>query len=233
MRQIVLDTETTGIDPKKGHRIIEIGCVELENRRLTGRHYHVYINPEREIEQEAIAVHGITNEQVADKPKFYQIAEEFLAFIRGAQLVIHNAAFDVGFIDHEYNKLSQPPIRATEEVCTVLDTLALARDLHPGQKNNLDALCRRYGIDNSHRVLHGALLDAEILADVYLLMTGGQTKFNLRGDSGSNGQGGIKRLSPERAPLKVLMATADELMNHNDRLSIVEKEGGTCLWTKD
>lgn len=232
MRQIVLDTETTGIDPKAGHRIIEIGCVEVENRRLTGRHYHVYINPEREIEKEAIEVHGITNEQVADKPKFREIADEFLAFIQGAQLVIHNAAFDVGFIDHEYNLLAQPPIKSTTDVCSVLDTLALARQMHPGQKNNLDALCRRYGIDNSHRVLHGALLDAEILADVYLLMTGGQTKLNLKGDSDAANDGGIRRLADERLPLKVVAASADELTLHNERLSLVQKEGGRCLWAK-
>ncbi len=232
MRQVVLDTETTGIDPKKGHKIIEIGCVELENRRLTGRHYHVYINPQREIEQEAIDVHGITNEQVADKPLFRDIAVEFLDFIKGSQLVIHNAPFDIGFMDHEFNQLASPPIKATADVCGILDSLTLARDLHPGQKNNLDALCRRYGIDNSHRILHGALLDAEILADVYLLMTGGQTKLNLKGESDSVSAGGITRVSSARQPFKVIQATADELVEHTTRLDVITKESGQCIWNK-
>ena len=175
MRQIVLDTETTGIDPKEGHRIIEIGCVEVVNRRLTGNHFHVYINPGRHIEQEAIEVHGITNEFLTDKPTFAQVAQEFVNFIKGAQLVIHNAPFDVGFMDHEFGMEPSTKGVITNQICDVLDTLTLARQMHPGQKNNLDALCKRYGIDNSHRTLHGALLDAEILADVYLLMTGGQT----------------------------------------------------------
>ncbi len=232
MRQIVLDTETTGINPKEGHRIIEIGCVELVNRRLTGNHYHVYINPQREVEQEAIEVHGITNEFLADKPSFKAIADGFVDFIRDAQLVIHNAPFDVGFMDHEFSMLRGNTIK-TEEICTVLDTLMLARKMHPGQKNNLDALCRRYGIDNSHRELHGALLDAEILADVYLMMTGGQTALNLSGQSSGNDQATseqIIRLSSDRKPLKVIQASADELEQHERRLDIVEKEGGACLW---
>ncbi|MBC3767336.1 DNA polymerase III subunit epsilon [Neptunicella marina] len=232
MRQIVLDTETTGIDPKQGHRIIEIGCVELVNRRLTGNHFHVYINPERIIEAEAIEVHGITNEQLVGEPVFKDIAEDFINFIKGAELVIHNASFDVGFMDHEFGLLKNCSIRKTAEVCTVLDTLALARNLHPGQKANLDALCKRYGIDNSHRVLHGALLDAEILADVYLLMTGGQTDLNLSGKSGDNKQSGgedIVRLASDRKPLKIVKATADELEQHEQRLDLVAK-GGNCLW---
>lgn len=233
MRQIVLDTETTGLDPKQGHRIIEIGCVEMINRRLTGNTYHVYINPQRLVEQEAIEVHGITNEYLADKPVFSAIAKEFIDFISGAQLVIHNAPFDIGFMDHEFSRLSGLAVKKSAQICTVLDSLDLARQIHPGQKNNLDALCRRYGIDNSHREKHGALLDAEILADVYLMMTGGQTDLNLSGKA--NTEGGmqietIRRLSADRKPLKVVMATADELEQHESRLDIVAEKGGACIW---
>jgi len=175
MRQVVLDTETTGIGD--GHRIIEIGCVELVNRKLTGRHYHQYINPERLVDPEAMEVHGITDEFLQDKPLFAQISADFIEFIQGAQLVIHNAPFDVGFMDMEF--ALQGGLPKTRDICSVLDTLVLAREMHPGQRNSLDALCRRYGIDNSHRELHGALLDSEILADVYLMMTGGQTDLVL------------------------------------------------------
>lgn len=233
MRQIVLDTETTGIEPKEGHRIIEIGCVEVVNRKLTGNHYHVYINPQRIVEQEAIEVHGITNEFLADKPVFKDIAHDFVDFIRGAQLVIHNAPFDVGFMDHEFNLNGPTRGTVTSEICGVLDTLVLARQMHPGQKNNLDALCRRYGIDNSHRELHGALLDAEILADVYLMMTGGQTSLNLAGKSAGENAGGveqIRRIERSGNKLKVIQASADELKHHEERLDIVEKAGGSCLW---
>ncbi|GGF80780.1 DNA polymerase III subunit epsilon [Alteromonas lipolytica] len=224
MRQIVLDTETTGIDPKEGHRIIEIGCVEVINRRLTGNHFHVYINPKREIEQEAIEVHGITNEFLADKPVFADVADEFIEFIRGGQLVIHNAPFDVGFMDHEFAMHGPTANVKTKEICGVLDTLVLARDMHPGQKNNLDALCKRYGIDNSHRELHGALLDAEILADVYLMMTGGQTDLNLSGNSQANTGGAevIRRIPRNGNKLKVIQATADELTQHEARLDLVQ-----------
>ena len=233
MRQIVLDTETTGIDPKQGHRIVEIGCVEMINRRLTGNTFHVYINPQRIVEQEAIAVHGITNEFLADKPVFSAIAKDFIDFIKGGQLVIHNAPFDVGFMDSEFAKMISLAGQKTADICTVLDTLDMARQLHPGQKNNLDALCRRYGIDNSHREKHGALLDAEILADVYLMMTGGQTDLNLSGKA--NAEGGaqvetIRRLPTDRKPLKVVTATADELGQHELRLDLVMKKGGSCLW---
>jgi len=231
MRQIVLDTETTGIDPKEGHRIIEIGCVEVVNRRLTGNHFHVYINPGRHIEQEAIEVHGITNEFLADKPTFYQVAQEFVSFIKGAQLVIHNAPFDVGFMDHEFGMEASTKGVITNQICDVLDTLTLARQMHPGQKNNLDALCKRYGIDNSHRTLHGALLDAEILADVYLLMTGGQTKLKLASSSGSDADStAIRRINRSANKLKVIKASADEITQHEARLDIVEKAGGKCLW---
>ena len=231
MRQIVLDTETTGIDPKEGHRIIEIGCVEVVNRRLTGNHFHVYINPRRHIEQEAIEVHGITNEFLADKPTFSQVAQEFVSFIKGAQLVIHNAPFDVGFMDHEFGMEASTKGVITNQICDVLDTLTLARQMHPGQKNNLDALCKRYGIDNSHRTLHGALLDAEILADVYLLMTGGQTKLKLASSSGSDADStAIRRINRSANKLKVIKASADEITQHEARLDIVEKAGGKCLW---
>jgi len=231
MRQIVLDTETTGIDPKEGHRVIEIGCVEVVNRRLTGNHFHVYINPGRHIEQEAIEVHGITNEFLADKPTFSQVAQEFVSFIKGAQLVIHNAPFDVGFMDHEFGMEASTKGVITNQICDVLDTLTLARQMHPGQKNNLDALCKRYGIDNSHRTLHGALLDAEILADVYLLMTGGQTKLKLASSSGSDADStAIRRINRSANKLKVIKASADEITQHEARLDIVEKAGGKCLW---
>ena len=233
MRQIVLDTETTGIDPKEGHRIIEIGCVELVNRRLTGNHFHVYINPGRHIEQEAIDVHGITNEFLSDKPVFADVAEEFVNFIRDAELVIHNAPFDVGFMDHEF--AMEPKTRSvkTAAICSVLDTLTLARQKHPGQKNNLDALCKRYGIDNSHRTLHGALLDAEILADVYLMMTGGQKALNLSGQGNGENDGqaeAVRRVKRSANKLKVIHASADEITQHEARLDIVEQSAGNCLW---
>lgn len=235
MRQIVLDTETTGLEPHLGHRVIEIGCVEVIGRKLTGRHYHQYINPEREVDQGAIEVHGITNEFLHDKPRFAAIAAEFWEFVRGAELVIHNAAFDIGFLNHEFARLSRGPV--TNE-CTVLDTLALARQKHPGQKNSLDALCKRYGIDNSHRDLHGALLDAEILADVYLLMTGGQTALELGSESQASAQQAsgpvsLGRISSDRRPLRVIQASAIELEAHQNKLKVIEKaSGGNCLWLK-
>ena len=230
-RQIVLDTETTGIDPKQGHRIIEIGCVELINRRLTGNNFHVYINPQRSIEEEAIDVHGITNEFLKGKPLFSDVAHEFYEYIKGAELVIHNAPFDVGFMDNEFHHLNKS-YPATKDYCEILDTLVMARNLHPGQKNSLDALCRRYDIDNSKRTLHGALLDSEILADVYLWMTGGQTKLNLANgneNTQNSKQGNIVRLSSERPKLKVVHASADELNEHEARLKVVNKDGNT-LW---
>lgn len=229
-RQIVLDTETTGINPQEGHRVIEIGCVELINRRLTGNTFHVYLNPDRFIEEEAIRIHGITNEFVADKPRFREVATDFFRFVEGAELVIHNAAFDVGFLNHEFKLLAQP-LPPVDSVCAILDTLALARDLHPGQKNNLDALCRRYDINNAHRTFHGALLDAEILADVYLAMTGGQVSLNLahqqQGEQQSGqGSAGLQR----RKSLTVVQATAAELEAHEKRLDLVQKKSGGCLW---
>ncbi|TDX29174.1 DNA polymerase-3 subunit epsilon [Modicisalibacter xianhensis] len=239
MRQIVLDTETTGIDPKEGHRLIEIGAVEVINRRLTGRTYHQYINPDREIEAEAIEIHGITNERVAGEPRFAEVADAFWEFIRGAELVIHNAAFDVGFIDHEFTMLhaqrGDPRLGPVADHCGVLDTLKLARDKHPGQRNNLDALCKRYDIDNGHRVLHGALLDAEILADVYLAMTGGQTALILdaeaQGGSAESGSAsGIRRLSSDRPRLAVTRLSGPELTAHHDKLASIREKSGQCHW---
>ncbi|GIU02840.1 DNA polymerase III subunit epsilon [Shewanella algidipiscicola] len=232
-RQVILDTETTGMNQGAGaiyfgHRIIEIGCVEVINRKLTGRHYHEYINPMQAIDEEAIAVHGITNEFVANKPVFAQISQSFIDFIAGAEIVAHNANFDVSFMDHEFSLL-QPKGPKTSDICQILDSLELAKFLHPGQKNNLDALCKRYGIDNSRRDLHGALLDAEILADVYLIMTGGQTKFELSNEKLGQEGGGIQRLAPDRAKLKVIAAAADELNMHEQRLDLVEKSG-QCIW---
>lgn len=176
-RQIVLDTETTGLDPAKGDRIIEMGCVELVNRRLTGNNLHYYFNPDRIVEEGALKVHGISNEFLHDKPRFYEVVDKLMVFLKGAELIIHNAEFDVGFINSELSLLRRSPYGTIQEHCEILDTLALARQLHPGQRNSLDALCKRYQIDNSRRKLHGALLDAEILASVYLVMTGGQKKL--------------------------------------------------------
>lgn len=226
MRQIILDTETTGIDPKEGHRLVEIGAVEMINRRLTGNSYHQYINPERHIDAEVVAVHGIDDEKVANEPVFADVADEFWAFIAGAELVIHNAAFDVGFIDHELAMLNkkrrEPVLGPVAEHCRILDTLGLARQKHPGQRNNLDALCKRYEIDNGHRVLHGALLDAEILADVYLAMTGGQTALTLEtgNQSADNQQEGseqgltVQRLTLSPGQLKVIVPDAAEQAAH-------------------
>jgi DNA polymerase-3 subunit epsilon len=234
-RQIILDTETTGISTAEDHRIIEIGCVEMVNRRLTGNTFHQYINPEREIDAGAIEVHGITNEFLADKPLFDEIAEDFLAFIDGAELVIHNAPFDVGFIDHELKKLDGEE-RRVNTLCGVLDTLKLARDKHPGQKNNLDALCKRYEVDNSNRELHGALLDAEILADVYLAMTGGQVSMLLAADepdlaASSDDEDIVADTTPRK--LKVIRASEEELSEHEKMLEVVNKKsGGECVWMK-
>lgn len=233
MRQIVLDTETTGLEVSQGHRIIEIGCVEVVNRKLTGQHFHRYLNPERDIDEGAIEVHGITNEYLLDKPLFKDVAEEFLDFIKGSELIIHNAPFDVGFINNELKLLDRnnPPLA---DACSVVDTLIMARRMHPGQKNNLNALCKRYGVDNSQRELHGALLDAEILADVYLLMTGGQTTLRLAVEDKMSGSGSADSqqvlLDGNRKPLKVIRATSEELMAHQARLEALKEEGGHCLW---
>jgi DNA polymerase-3 subunit epsilon len=232
MRQVVLDTETTGLEASQGHRIIEIGCVELVNRRATGRHYHQYLQPDREIDPGAVEVHGISNDFLADKPRFEDIVQDFLGFVQGAELVIHNASFDVGFIDVELARLG-PHLGRVRDHCAVLDTLALARDKHPGQKNNLDALCRRYTVDNSNRELHGALLDARILADVYLAMTGGQVSLALGQEqaAGEVGEETVRRLAPDRRPLRVIHADAAELDAHAERLCAIDQaSGGACLW---
>ena len=229
-RQVVLDTETTGLNPKEGHRIIEIGCVELINRRLTDRQFHMYINPERLVDAGAMEVHGISNEFLQDKPVFKDVVDDFIDFIRGAELVIHNAPFDVGFMDHEFGLLN-PNAEKTADFCTVFDSLVYARKKHPGQRNSLDALCKRYGIDNSHRDLHGALLDAEILSDVYLLMTGGQLSMLEEDDTAEGGVvQEIQRLSSDRPALKVIQCSADELIEHQKTLEMLEKSSGACLW---
>ncbi|GGO80580.1 DNA polymerase III subunit epsilon [Marinobacterium nitratireducens] len=231
MRQIIMDTETTGLEPAEGHNIIEIGCVEMVGRKLTGRTYHRYIKPDREVDQEAIEVHGITNEFLADKPRFAEIAQEFIDFIDGAELIIHNAAFDVGFMDTEFERNGRP--ERTRQICRVTDSLMLARRKHPGQKNNLDALCKRYGIDNSHRELHGALLDSEILADVYLALTGGQLKLDTGEDADSDdtGESRIRRIEPGRYSLRVVAANDEELKAHQAFLSLLaKKSGGPSVW---
>jgi DNA polymerase III subunit epsilon len=232
MRQIVLDVETTGLDASSGHRIIEIGCVELVNRRPTGQKFHRYLNPEREIDAGALAVHGIELSQLTQAPKFAEVCGELIAFIDGAELIIHNAPFDVGFLDAELARL--PGMRAVCAMCRVLDTLALARSLHPGQRNSLDALCKRYSVDNTRRELHGALLDAGILVDVYLAMTGGQSALAL--DTGADRSAARigDPVSALRAPgiqLPMPVASADELRQHEAMLDLIHKaSGGKVLW---
>ena len=235
MRQIVLDTETTGLEVSQGHRIIEIGCVELVDRKLTGNHYHQYINPQREIDQGAIEVHGITTDFLADKPLFERIAADFIEFVAGAELIIHNAPFDLGFLNNELQRMGSANARL-EDTSAVIDTLVMARAKHPGQRNNLDALCQRYMVDNSQRDLHGALLDAEILADVYLTMTGGQTALQLS-DNGGDGSDGLAqveqiiRLDADRKPLPIVRASAEELAAHDAQLdAIASGSGGKVLW---
>lgn len=234
-RIIVLDTETTGLNPQEGHRVIEIGCVELINRRLTGNRFHVYINPERIIDNGAIAVHGITNEFLQDKARFKDICADFIAFIDEAELVIHNAPFDVGFINHEFALLGSVA-KTVDDYCAVFDTLAFARKKHPGQRNSLDALCKRYGIDNSHRDLHGALLDAEILADVFLAMTGGQSSL-LDGQLSAPERQTVQRddrpLAANRPALRIIRCTDEELAAHRLSLAAVEKAAGLCLWASE
>ena len=232
MRQVVLDTETTGLDPSQGHRVIEIGCVEIDNRKLTGRHYHCYLNPGREIDAAAIEVHGLTSQFLRDKPRFHQIEEEFLAFIDGSELVIHNAPFDIGFLDHEL-RATKTDATAISNICGVLDSLLLAREKHPGQRNSLDALCKRYGVDNTQRQLHGALLDAEILADVYLVMTSGQSSLLLSEDEseGSNRRRRNKKHNVQREKIAVIKAGDDELAAHEQRLQdLAESSDEGCLW---
>lgn len=228
-RQIVLDTETTGLEPSQGHRIIEIGCVELINRRLTGNNYHQYLQPDREIDEGALQVHGISNEFLKDKPRFTDVVDDLMSYLMGAELVIHNAPFDVGFLDHEL-KLVGNGHGVIADHCTVIDTLVMARKMHPGQKNNLDALCKRYDVNNTQRDLHGALLDAEILSEVYLRMTGGQVGLALDSEQAAEKEDGIaspSRISTDRAPLRVIAASKDELSAHAEFL---KKMGDACLW---
>ena len=230
MRQIILDTETTGLEPEDGHRIIEIGALEMEDRQLTGKNFHCYLNPEREIEDGAMEVHGITLEFLQDKPLFADLADDFLQFIYAAELVIHNAPFDLGFLDYELSLAGHGPA-SLSGTAQVLDTLELARDLHPGQRNNLDALCKRYDVDNSSRTLHGALLDAEILADVYLAMTGGQVDLGLSMERPTASEDSFAGFGSD-APiaLKVVRASAEELELHGQRLRAIEEHAGECLW---
>ncbi|HEV2321287.1 MAG TPA: DNA polymerase III subunit epsilon [Gammaproteobacteria bacterium] len=235
MRQIVLDTETTGLEPSQGHRIIEIGCIEILDRRITRSSFHQYINPDREVEAGALEVHGIDNRFLKDKPRFSEVAEDFLRFVDGAELVIHNAPFDVGFINHELRKM-QSPVTDIASVCRVLDTLDLARRQHPGQKNSLDALCKRYSVDNSGREYHGALLDAQLLAEVYLAMTGGQAALVLDAEArnGAFGAAHARKLDREGLKLMVLRATPEERAAHEAKLQEITKaSGGKTLWTAE
>jgi len=234
-RQVILDTETTGLDPVQGHRVIEIGCLEVLNRRPTDRRFHVYLQPDRLIDEEAIKIHGITNEFLADQPRFADVADEFLNFIRDAELIIHNAAFDLGFLNHELRRCGRGHM-TLEQICKVKDTLLLARQRHPGQRNSLDALCKRYNIDNSQRTLHGALLDAEILADVYLAMTRQQGSMFVQevADAGGLRNHPVRRSrSRNRPPLPVIRADAGECAEHARYLEMLDKSsGGSCVWRR-
>jgi len=231
MRQVVLDTETTGLDPKSGHRIIEIGCVELFNRQITGQTFHVYLQPDRQVDPEAMKVHGITDEFLLEKPRFIEIVDQFLTFIGTAELIIHNAPFDVGFLNSELKlwKVDQTPI---DKTCSILDTLVLARKRYPSQKNNLDALCKRFNIDNTQRQLHGALLDAQILAEVYLAMTGGQEVLLAQSENAQHIKNTeIRRVDKNRSRLPIIMPTLEELSAHEQRLTVIDKKSsGQCVW---
>ena len=228
-RQLILDTETTGLDPKSGHRVIEIGCVEMRERRLTGNNLHMYLQPDRQIDQGAIDVHGISNEFLVDKPRFANIVDELLEFLHGAELIIHNAVFDVGFLENEFELCGQA--LQLSSICEITDTLKLARKLYPGQRNSLDALCKRLGVNNAHRTLHGALLDSEILADVYLRMTGGQTALSLDDDSGFRATASVDSAALDVSALQVVAASETELEAHNIWLQRLENECDTgCVW---
>ena len=228
MRQIVLDTETTGLNPRTGDRVIEIGCVELNNRMLTGNNFHRYINPERDSDEGALAVHGLTSEFLRDKPKFAEIAAELQEYIKGAELIIHNAPFDLGFLNHEFKLLGLPPFVSLAS--GVIDTLVNAKEMHPGKRNSLDALCDRYGVSNSHRKLHGALLDAELLADVYLSMTRGQNSLSMY-DEVDTGNTGVTLEAVALAEIIVQRASEDELAEHGSLLDGLDKQvKGSCVW---
>jgi DNA polymerase-3 subunit epsilon len=227
MRQILLDTETTGLDHRHGHRIIEVACVEMMQRRFTENDFHHYVHPERDIDAGATEVHGITLDMLADKPKFADIADQFLDYVRGAELIIHNAAFDVGFLNAELARLNKPPVT---DICTVTDTLAMARELHPGKKNNLDALCERYFVDRSARVVHGALLDARLLGEVFMAMTRGQDSLLGEMDSATSTAGGPVR-AQRPAVLKVMRASVEELRLHAEQVERIDKaSGGKSVW---
>ncbi len=239
MRQIVLDTETTGLEVEQHHRVIEIGCVEMFNRRLTGRSFHRYLNPERDVDEGAQAVHGLSRERLAQEPKFAHVHDEFLEFVQGAELIIHNAPFDVAFLNAEFRRM---PMNANNvhakvaDFCRVLDSLALARQLHPGQRNSLDALCKRYSVDNSHREYHGALLDARILAEVYLAMTGGQAKFALSAES-DTARSRARQAEPTRfadaVRITVVTASTEEMLAHEHVLALLDKASrGTTVWRR-
>lgn len=234
MRQIVLDTETTGLEVTQGHRVIEIGCIEIVHRRVTDQTFHQFLNPDRDIDEGALAVHGITQEFLSDKPKFSKIADDLIQFINGTELIIHNASFDIGFINEELSRANHDVIDI-RNCCKVYDSLEYARKMHPGQKNSLDALCKRYEIDNSHRELHGALLDAQILADVYLAMTGGQTALRLSADIGQSDNNIVSNAGKiDRPELKVVYANDDELCAHEAFLNKIEQESESgCVWLKD
>lgn len=230
-RLVVLDTETTGLDPATGHRIIEIGCVELKERRLTGNNLHLYLQPDRPIDPGAQEVHGISSEFLSDKPRFAQIHDQLHEYLEGAELIIHNAPFDVGFIEHEFRLLGKA--RKLSSMCKVTDTLAMARKQFPGQRNSLDALCKRLGVNNGHRTLHGALLDSEILADVYLVMTGGQTALSLDADSGGSDQEGGGRRSIDTTGLRVVAPVAEELAAHEAWLARLASDAPDgCAWRR-
>lgn len=232
-RQIIMDTETTGIEIKAGNKIIEIGCVELVDRKYTGNNYHQYLNADRDSEEGALNVHGITTEFLADKPRFHEVVSDFMEYIKGAELIIHNAPFDIGFLDHELS-LVDASWGKIEDICTVTDSLVMARDMFPGQRNSLDALCKRFDINNSHRELHGALLDSEILGDVYLAMTGGQVTLSLDSSAAKSTETDdsevVGSISLPTDALKVISANADELQAHNERMEAIIKQSGKTLW---
>lgn len=229
-RLVVLDTETTGLDAKGGHRIIEIGCVELSERRLTGNNLHIYLQPDRDIDPGAIAVHGITNEFLIDKPRFADVVDEVQSYLKGAELIIHNADFDVGFLENEFQLCNKPMVLS--DVCKVTDTLAMARNKFPGQRNSLDALCKRLGVNNGHRTLHGALLDSEILSDVYLVMTGGQTALSLDQDTATGGEVINLAATVDLAKLKSVVANEDEINAHEQWLERLRTADDGCAWDR-